>query len=65
MNKKENQKNIEKQKPIMREVQLLSYHAALCPHCKERIYIPEYRIQPGTGEDLKKHAEESVKMFRV
>jgi len=45
-------------KPTMREVQLLGYHVATCPHCKETIFVPEYRIQPGTAKDDIKLREE-------
>jgi len=41
-----------------REVELLDYHAATCPFCKETIYIPVYRLQPGTIEDLRRQGRE-------
>lgn len=46
------------------EPELLGYHGAECPHCKKAIYIPDYRGQPVTGDDLKKYGRKVIESMR-
>jgi len=49
---------------IKREVEFLGYHTSICPRCGEEIFIPMYRLRPGTIEDLQRYKDEVLEMER-
>lgn len=46
------------------KVAFLGYHGATCPHCQKQIFIPEYRQQPVTLEELQRRTKEDVENMK-
>jgi hypothetical protein len=45
-------------------LQRFGEYASECPYCHKEIFIPEYRVNPITLEEMRKRTQEKIKRYK-